>query len=243
MRMAILSDVHANLEALQAVVSDMEDRMVDRIICLGDIIGYGPDPEAVVRLVQEIGCLSVLGNHEAALISEKARRWMNFQAQENSVRTERMLSEESRKYCRSLPRSLVLGDAVFVHGFPPDSVFVYLSHQSDGKIAGLFESSPDACFFVGHTHELQLVRQQEEEVVRLPLVEGTVEDFPARQVIVNAGSVGQPRERDKRAKYVLWDQRAHQLEVRFVPYDGEATARKILHLGFPDTYAERLYRP
>lgn len=242
MRMAILSDIHANLEALQAVVADIGDRCVDRIICLGDNIGYGPDPEAVVRLVREIGCICVLGNHEAALISEKARRWMNFQAQENSVRTERMLSQESRQYCQGLPASLVLDDAVFVHGFPPDSVFLYLNRQPDSRIAGLFQSSPGSRFFLGHTHELQLVCQEAEGVVRLPLGEGTVGISPDRKAIVNAGSVGQPRGSDKSAKYVIWDQAAHELEVRFVPYDGETTARKILELGFPGAYAERLYR-
>ncbi len=242
MRIAILSDIHANLEALQAVVVDMGDRLIDRIICLGDNIGYGPDPEAVVRLVREIGCLCVLGNHEAALVSEKARRWMNFQAQENSFRTEQMLSEESRKYCQRLPTSLELDDAVFVHGFPPDSVFIYLNRQPDSRLAGQFASSPRSRFFVGHTHELQLVCQEGVGVVHLPLGEGTVGIPPDSKAIVNAGSVGQPRGHDKRAKYVIWDQAAHELEVRCVPYDGEATARKILELGFPGAYAERLYR-
>ena len=243
MRVAILSDIHGNLEALEAVVADISSRAVDRIVCLGDMIGYGPDPEAVVSLVRAIGCTVILGNHEAALISESARRWMNFQAQENSIRTEQLLSEESREYCRNLPRSLVLAGALFVHGFPPDSVFIYLNRQSDRRIAELFASSPISLFVLGHTHELQLVRMEAGEVLRLPLGKGVVRISPQEKTIVNAGSVGQPRDRDKSAKYLVWDQSTQELEVRYIPYDCEATSRKIRLLGFPEAYAERLCGP
>lgn len=242
MRVAILSDIHGNLEAFEAVVADITSRAVDRIVCLGDMIGYGPDPEAVVSLVRAIGCSVILGNHESALISEGARRWMNFQARENNIRTEQLLSGESREYCRNLPRSLTLAGALFVHGFPPDSVFVYLSHQSDRRIAELFASSPVSLFVLGHTHELQLVRAEAGGIVRLPLDKGIVRISPAEKTIVNAGSVGQPRDRDKSAKYLIWDQSAQELDVRFIPYDCEATVRKIRLLGFPDAYAERLCR-
>jgi len=85
MRIAVLSDIHGNLEALEAVAAEIRTREVERIVCLGDMIGYGPDPEGVVQLVRRLGCRSILGNHEAALLSAAARQWMNFQARENSV--------------------------------------------------------------------------------------------------------------------------------------------------------------
>lgn len=242
MRIAVLSDIHGNLEALEAVAAEIRIREVERIVCLGDMIGYGPDPEGVVQLVRRLECRSILGNHEAALLSAAARQWMNFQARENSVRTEQMLSAESLAYCRSLPRSLRLADAIFVHGFPPESVFLYLFNQSDRRIAELFASSPAALYFVGHTHGLRLVRQAEGETMRVPLAEGAIR-LPAEMGhIVNAGSVGQPRDGDRRAKYLVWDSVTRMLEVLFVPYDCRITADKIRRLGFPDAYAERVCR-
>lgn len=242
MRIAVLSDIHGNLEALEAVAADLRAREVDRIVCLGDMIGYGPDPDGVVRLVQELKCLAILGNHEAALLSAEARRWMNFQARENNVRTEQLLGEESLAYCRSLPRSVLLAGAMFVHGFPPESVFIYLSRQTDRRIAELFAASPVSLYFVGHTHDLQLVRQAGGEIVREPLAEGTVSLPEEAGHVVNAGSVGQPRDGDQRAKYLVWDSVTRLLQVLFVPYDCRITAAKIRRLGFPEAYAERLFR-
>lgn len=227
---------------MEAVAADIRTRGVDRVVCLGDMIGYGPDPDEVVRLVQRLKCLAILGNHEAALFSAEARRWMNFQARDNSVRTEQLLTEESLAYCRSLPRSLLLAEAMFVHGFPPESVFIYLFKQTDRKIAELFASSRTALYFVGHTHDLRLVRQTEGEIVRVALNEGTIRLREGRGHIVNAGSVGQPRDGDKRAKYLVWDSATRLLEVLFVAYDCRITAAKIHRLGFPEAYAERLCR-
>jgi len=240
MRIAVLSDIHGNLEALEAVAAEIRTREVERIVCLGDMIGYGPDPEGVVQLVRRLGCRSILGNHEAALLSAAARQWMNFQARENSVRTEQLLSAESLAYCRSLPRSLQLADAVFVHGFPPESVFLYLFNQSDRRIAHLFASSPATLYFVGHTHGLRLVRQAEGETVRVPLAEGAIR-LPAEMGhIVNAGSVGQPRDGDPRASYLIYDSIKKGVEFIRVEYDQVTASRKIRAAGLPEVFAERL---
>lgn len=240
MRLAILSDIHSNLEAFQAVCVDLERQKTDGIVCLGDMVGYGPDPEEVVRGVQELQCNTVMGNHEASLLVEKARNWMNFQARENSIRTEQLLSRKSLAFCRSLPQFLHSGDTWFVHGYPPESVFAYLFNQSDNKIAELFVSSDASLFFVGHTHDLKLVWQQQGNVMRSPLFEGRINLSKVHKYIINAGSVGQPRDGDKRAKYLIWDNETRDLDVLFVPYDSRKTIRKIRELGFPDVYAERL---
>lgn len=240
MRIAILSDIHGNLEALDAVVRDVGRKRVDIIVSLGDMIGYGPDPDAVVQQVRDLQCYALLGNHEASLIGVGARRWMNFQAQENNIRTEALLSPENLAYCRSLPRSLSLDGLTFVHGYPPDSVFAYLFNQSDRKIAELFASSPGELFFVGHTHDLQLVQQEGQTIIREPLLNKRIHLVDHRNYIVNAGSVGQPRDGDNRAKYLVWDDSTREVEVLFVPYDFTVTARKIIERGFPDVYAERL---
>lgn len=240
MKIAVLADIHGNLEAFEAVRGDLEAQGAQRGICLGDNIGYGPDPEAVICRVRQLGYQSVLGNHEFALFDPRGRRWLNFQAAENNIETEKLLSGESKNYCRSLPTHLVIDDAHCVHGCPPDSVFRYLDRQSDEKIAALFASAQATLFFVGHTHRLQLVTGHDGAVSRRVLGRETVELLPDKKYIISCGSVGQPRDGDRRAKYILWDTEQRLLEVRFVEYDNEKTMQKIRDLGFPDVYALRL---
>lgn len=240
MRIAVLADIHGNLEAFEAVRDDLEAQGARRVICLGDNVGYGPDPEAVICRMRQLGYQSVLGNHEFALFDPRGRRWLNFQAAENNIETEKLLSGESKDYCRSLPTHFVFEDAHFVHGYPPDSVFCYLDRQSDEKIATLFASAQAALFFVGHTHRLQLVTGHDGVVSRRALGRETIVLLPDKKYIINCGSVGQPRDGDKRAKYILWDTAKRLLEVRFVEYDNDKTMQKIRDLGFPEIYALRL---
>ncbi|MDK9707280.1 MAG: metallophosphatase family protein [Desulforhopalus sp.] len=240
MKIAVVADIHGNLEALEAVNADLLGQGVDRVICLGDSIGYGPDPEAVVTRLRSLGYQSVLGNHELALADPRARRWMNFQAADNNIITATLLSEENRSYCCSLPTHLALDQAYFVHGFPPDSVFRYLSRQSDDTLATLFTTFPHSLLFLGHTHKLAIIWQDQGAIIRRPLGREHLELLPGRKYVVNAGSVGQPRDGDNCAKYLLWDCAAASLEVRFVAYDYHTTMRKIRERGFPETYATRL---
>ena len=240
MKVAILADIHGNLEALEAVRADLLQQGADRVICLGDNVGYGPDPEGVVSRIRQLGYASVLGNHEFALMDVRGRKWLNFQAAENNIETEKLLSEENLKYCCKLPTSLEFENAHFVHGYPPESVFRYLDRQSDEKIAALFDSTLVSIFFLGHTHRLELVSGKNGVITRRALRQETVLLAPDEKYIIGCGSVGQPRDGDKRAKYLLWDSEKHQLEVRFVDYDNDTTMKKIKKLGFPEIYALRL---
>ncbi len=240
MKIAVLADIHGNLEALAAVIADLQQQGADRVICLGDSIGYGPDPDEVVCRLQLLQAVSVLGNHEFALMDGRARRWLNFQAAENNVATEKLLSADNKEYCCSLPPFLVVADAHFVHAYPPDSVFRYLYRQSDAKIADLFASAKHRLFFVGHTHRLVLVTGQKGLITRRALREERVPLEADKKYIINCGSVGQPRDEDCRAKYLLWDAVAGQLIVRYVAYDHRITMQKIKDRGFPEVYAMRL---
>lgn len=240
MRIAVLADIHANLEALEAVCADLVLRRPDAVICLGDLVGYGPDPERVVRRIIDLGYLAVMGNHEAALTSKKARDWLNFQAKENNILTESMLSEESLSFCAGLPRSLSFANACFVHGFPPDSVLAYVYLVADERINRLFAEAKCRLYFVGHTHDLTLISQTPAGLSRTPLLPGVTplpRDYPA---IVNAGSVGQPRDLDSRAKYLLWDSEEWTVEVVALRYAVATTISKMRALGLPDSYADRL---
>lgn len=240
MRIAVLSDIHSNLEALEAVTADLKQRFVDRVICLGDNVGYGPDPQEVVELIRLEGFFSVLGNHEFAFGDQRGRRWLNFQAAENNEATEELLSSENRDYCCALPACLELEGAHFVHGYPRDNVFRYLNKQSDERIASLFAYSSSSLFFLGHTHNLQVITMEEDKVRRARLAEGIVKLAVGRKYIFNCGSVGQPRDGDNRAKYLIWDTCESEVEVRCVAYDFQATMAKIRKLGFPEVYALRL---
>ncbi len=241
MKIAVLSDIHGNLEALEAVWADLAPRQPEVVVCLGDLVGYGPDPEGVVKFVRERGWSAIQGNHEAALIDPLMREWMNFQARENHIATEALMSAESLDFCRSLPRTLELEGALFVHGCPPDSVVDYLYRMADSEITRIVSNQPQRLFFVGHTHELALVVLVANQVLRerLSFGEEHMLSLPERH-IVNAGSVGQPRSGDSRAVYLLWDTEKMSIEPRAVNYDVRITAAKIIARGFPRAYADRL---
>lgn len=241
MRIAVLSDIHGNLEALEAVVADLAGIRPDMVICLGDLVGYGPDPEAVVNRVRQLGYPCILGNHEAALAARKERERMNFQAKENNISTANLLSPENFRYCCELPRTLTFENALFVHGSPPDSVNTYVYMLSDDDVLAIFNEDSRRLFFVGHTHELEMIRQQQgEQVVRERLAAGIYNLSADSKYLINCGSVGQPRDRDRRSKYLLWDIGKATLEVRAVEYDVARTAEKIIARGFPSSFAERL---
>ncbi|MGB3210299.1 MAG: metallophosphoesterase family protein [Desulforhopalus sp.] len=240
MKVAVLSDIHGNLEAFEAVHADLGRLGADRVICLGDNIGYGPNPEEVLCRIRQLGYMSLLGNHEFALADERGRRWFNFQAAENNIETEKLLSDESKQYCSQLPTSATFDNAYFVHGWPPDSVFRYLDRQSDDRIAALFDSAEPSLFFLGHTHKLQLVSGRKGRITRRALGQETVVIKADKKYIINVGSVGQPRDGDNRAKYLLWDSEKGQLRVCCVVYDNAVTMKKIRERGFPEIYAIRL---
>lgn len=240
MKIAILSDIHGNLEALEAVLSDFEIQCPDSVVCLGDLIGYGPDPEAVIRRVIDYGFISLLGNHETALFKKSDRNWMNFQAKENNEVTETLLSQQSLDYCFRLSRIVLLENARFVHGCPPDSVLKYLHMLSDEEILKCLSTSEESPIFVGHTHKLALVSEHRNKVVRERLKEGVTLLDPDKKYIINAGSVGQPRDGNNKAKYILWDTVMSAIEVRALTYEVSVTAQKILQRGFPEAYAIRL---
>lgn len=237
MRIAVLSDIHGNIEALDAVLSDLEAESPDRVICLGDLIGYGPDPEMVINRMAELGATCVLGNHEAALSSERALAWMNFMARENNLATKALLSEESLAFCAALPRSVKYETGLFVHGCPPDSILKYLYMLGDEDLINLARTLPETRFFVGHTHDLQLISVDRNTVNRTKLSEGSMQLDRHTTYLINVGSVGHPRDGNSKAKYALWDTTADIIEVRGVVYPAHLTAEKIIARGFPKAYA------
>jgi predicted phosphodiesterase len=241
MRLAVISDIHGNLEALQEVLADVDRCRADAVVCLGDSVGYGPAPEEVVSLIRgrEIPC--VVGNHKLGLLDCAFLDWFNPPTRRSLVLTRRLISGETLEYMRRLPPALSLEGALCVHGCPPDSATRYLFEVSERRLGDLLSTMGEEICFVGHTHQLEIVAWDGRRVTRKRPAEGLHALWPARRVIVNVGSVGQPRDGSNRAKYVIWDRQERSLDVRFVPYDIAVTAGKILEMGFPEFNASRLW--
>ncbi|MFP4032086.1 MAG: metallophosphoesterase family protein [Desulfococcaceae bacterium] len=240
MRLAVLSDIHGNLEAFKAVLADADRLRIDAMASLGDNVGYGPDPEAVVRLLWAREIPSVAGNHELAVRNVRLRRWFNPAARRSVEMTREALSPEARDYLAGLPNFKVLWGLRFVHGFPPRSPTLYLFQMSMRGYRRGLRMAPEPLIFVGHTHELDLVAWNGSVPDFQGLRRGTVSLDSDLRYIVNAGSVGQPRDGDNRAKYVIWDDGDRTLEVRFVDYDVMKVVRKIRAAGLPEVNATRL---
>jgi diadenosine tetraphosphatase ApaH/serine/threonine PP2A family protein phosphatase len=238
MQLAVISDIHANLEAFEAVLADIDQLGIGDVVSLGDNVGYGADPEAVARQVRARGIPSVMGNHELALAEQDVRERLNPFAQEALRRTRALLSEETLVWAAGLPRFMVRGGMRFVHGFPPDRVSTYMFELANPEIERRMAGMEEALCFVGHTHELELASLDRTGLRRGPLEDAVLPE--SGRHLVNAGSVGQPRDGDPRAKYVLWDAETRRLEVRRVPYDNRMAAAKIVKAGMPEGYARRL---
>jgi len=242
MRIALISDIHGNLEAFRQVLADIDRLEIATIFSLGDIVGYGPDPEQVVNELRARQIVSVKGNHELALSSPRYFLKINPSAQQSILITKKMLSGANKRYLESLETFTVFQGARFVHGCPPESITTYLFNPSSMQLNALFSFFSEKICFIGHTHYLNLFSFDGDISLREELTAGIISLAEGKRYIINIGSVGQPRDRqNNNAKYVIWDANENTLEVRFIPYDISITATKILKRGFPEGNATRLW--
>jgi diadenosine tetraphosphatase ApaH/serine/threonine PP2A family protein phosphatase len=181
----------------------------------------------------------VLGNHELALVRPWAGRYFNKPTRRHFRRAKALLSRHSRKHISTWPKKRKSGDLLFVHGCPPGSVGTYLFEMEDAALAAALRRTDAAIAFVGHTHELEIAELREGRLERRIPGAGR-HRLTGNKAVVNIGSVGQPRDGDKRAKYALFDPRTREAEIRCIAYEAEKTARKIRERGFPEAYAQWL---
>jgi predicted phosphodiesterase len=240
LKLAVLSDIHGNLEAFQAVLDAIDPLSIDTLISLGDNIGYGPDSEAVAALIRDRKIASVLGNHEMAIKNNQNLAWFNPVAKRALAIAQSQLSAASLAWIKQLPRYLVIAGMRFVHGVPPDSAFLYLFQLPENKLIQKLAQSHEPVCFVGHTHELGIISWDKTRLEKQTPAPGTYLLDPDRQYIINAGSVGQPRDGTPGAKFVLFDTHTRKLTVKSVSYPFEATRKKIIAAGIPEMYADRL---
>lgn len=241
MRIAVISDIHGNLEAFVRCLDDIERSGVDRIVSLGDVIGYGPQPEKVLVLLEKLHIPNIAGNHEIALIDRDYRDDFSPQAIVSLEQTLKYLTPASLLYIKNLPYYREMNGALMVHGCPPDSPTIYLNHMSLPEIKETFASSSFDIAFSGHTHRLMLMGYDGKDLQFDPLQQETIKLEPDYRYIVNVGAVGQPRDGDPRAKYVIWDNHRNMLEIKRVAYDISRTANLIIKRGFLRRDADRLY--
>jgi len=240
MKTAIISDIHGNAVALREVMASIEKAGADQIICLGDIIGYGPEPEAVMQTIITRNIPSVIGNHELAIKQPAFLEWFNLNARISLEKTKEMLTEESLAFIDDMPNFIAENRCRYVHGYPPDSPTIYLFEMADEQIAETLRELKEHVCFIGHTHELVLVSCGDDGIERRILHREVIDIEPEKKYIINAGSVGQPRDGNNYAKYLIYDDEKDQVTVKFVPYNINETISKIYQAGLPEQHAWRL---
>jgi diadenosine tetraphosphatase ApaH/serine/threonine PP2A family protein phosphatase len=234
--------VHGNLEALTAVLADARTQGARSLLCLGDLVGYGADPVPCVERVGEQASAMVAGNHEHGALGLLDLRWFNPWARAAALWTGEQLDAPHRDYLSGLPLVGAVDDATLVHASPRNpEEWDYLVSAEDGlQVFGDF--STRLCF-VGHSHLAGVWSMGSggpDHAGRLEAPEARVPLEDGRRYLINVGSVGQPRDRDPRACYAIWDPEARSVAIRRVPYDHAAAARKILAAGLPRALADRL---
>ncbi len=249
MRYLILSDIHSNLEALAAVVKHAEGTY-DRVVCLGDVVGYGADPNAVTDWMRENCAVTIRGNHDKACCGLEEPALFNPVARAAVVWTFDELSEQNRKYLRELPAGPVdVTDFVIVHGSILDEDEYVLDVRD---ATPQFERAMGRLVLFGHTHVqggffLRTVNGTGPTSPSAPVSSPTPASPPAAitlrdgdTMLINPGSVGQPRDRVWESGYALYDSDARRLEYRRCPYDVARAQQKIVDAGLPAALAERL---
>ena len=244
MRYAVLSDVHSNLEALSAVLADAASQGALGILCLGDAVGYGADPAPCVDLLGERSTRMVAGNHEHGSLGLLDVRWFHPAARAAALWTRERLGADHQSFLTGLPLASTLGEATCVHASPrrPEE-WDYLLSAEDGFQA--FGDFATRLCFVGHSHRpgvwsLGSSGPWYEDLAGAAFHDHRIPFHDGRRYIINVGSVGQPRDRDPRAAYVLWDEDERSVRLRRVTYDHKAAAAKILRAGLPRALADRL---
>lgn len=234
MRVAVLSDIHANWQALEAVLEDLPTDL-DELVCLGDVVGYGADPERCVDEISERSHITLLGNHDVACVRPELLEWFNDEAAFAIRWTRERLGDGRLRWLEELPAETEFNGAVLVHASPRDPVFEYIL---DGLTARKnLELLGDRVGLHGHTHVPGIFRLDGDRLVHA-YDEGN--ETLAGPCLVNPGSVGQPRDGNPDASYGIWDVDESTFEFRRVGYDRETAKRRIAEAGLPERFAQRL---
>jgi len=235
-KIGFISDIHGNLEALEAVLKVLDEMKVRTIYCLGDIVGYGPDPSACLSLVRESCEVIIAGNHDWAVCGKTPIETFNPIARQAVIWTRKSLKDEELEFLSSLPLLFSIEKGILVHASPfqPEKWW-YITTLWDASVA--FSQFDLPLCFVGHTHVPLIFTLSGKKIIEkdYPLMVSENERY-----IINIGSVGQPRDHDPRGAFVVWEKGKGKIEIFRVGYNVKETQRKIIQKGLPVWLAERL---
>jgi predicted phosphodiesterase len=241
MRVLVLSDIHANRTALEAVLEDARGAY-DAVWCLGDTVGYGPEPDECVQRIRNLGATTVIGNHDWATLGRMDVEDFNPEARRAVIWTREHLSEDSHAWLAALPsQPIEVESFTLTHASPRDPIWEYVLYAS--VASANFEHFTTPFCLVGHTHvpALHVMVQGETKVRLLQPTFGTGMTFKENwRLILNPGSVGQPRDNDRRAAYALLDTESAVWEPRRVDYMIEVTQNRMRQAGLPERLINRL---
>jgi|CXWL01.1.fsa_nt_gi diadenosine tetraphosphatase ApaH/serine/threonine PP2A family protein phosphatase len=239
MRIAIVSDVHSNMEALEAVLGHAARAGgVDGVWCTGDIVGYGAEPGAVIGRLRELGAVCVAGNHDLVACGKMGVEDFNPVAAEAALWQGQQLGDEERAWLASLPLVLKEGDFTLVHGSLRAPALEYLLDAESAVAQFDRQTTPYSC--VGHSHLPFDITESDLEPMFVARGDGETITLGDARLILNSGSVGQPRDGDPRAGYILYDQAEATITWHRVKYDIKTTQAKIVAAGLDLRLAERL---
>jgi predicted phosphodiesterase len=236
MRFAIFSDLHANLEATEAVLEDAQQKECTHYVCLGDLVGYNANPHECVEIVRQMECPVVKGNHDEQACLTESSRGFNELAEQAISWTRANLTDEDKLWLSELRLSRQVRDFTIVHAtLDTPAEWGYVFNNLDAVASFTYQHTP-VCFF-GHTHVAgAFVRDN--GVKRVKTEQLIIE--PGKKYFINTGSVGQPRDGDPRAAYCVYDTEKNVVEQRRIKYDMPKAQRKIIDAGLPRLLADRL---
>lgn len=239
MRYALISDVHANLPALEAALAALAGERVDGYLCAGDLVGYAPHPNECIALLRDIGAVSVAGNHDLMAVGRLPVDRADQLARTTLAWTRAQLDAHAREYLSQLPTLVRVGEVAVAHGSLRDAqVYVVDPPAARGQLAELSRSQPDASLLVlGHTHRPAAYAERGGRLS--PGRDGTLRAPAGERWLVNPGSVGQARERHPLVRFAVLDLERRQASFRAVGYDVERTRRDLIAAGLPVGAAHR----
>lgn len=240
MRFAFISDIHANLEALEAVFEDIEGQSIDEVICLGDIVGYGANPNECAELVMKKCSLTLLGNHDAAAVDILSTQHFNIHAKIAIEWTSQNLKRDIKAQLAALPVKNVQPPLTLVHATPYEpNMWYYITSLEEAAFNFQFFDTP-LCL-VGHTHiPIIIVLDKEKELYVHQDTSIKIDDVEDARLLINIGSVGQPRDRNPKSCYGIFDSVIGEFSYRRVSYNIEKTQAKMKKIRMPEFLISRL---
>ncbi len=236
MRYAVLGDIHANYEALEAVLEKYAQEKIDRYVCVGDVVGYGANPIECIAKLKELNCVTVAGNHDFAIVDKLNVDFFNSYAREAALWTRKTISKEDHAWLSALKLVEFVDNFTLVHStlYSPE-LFEYIQTSYDAHLS--FSNMTTPVCFLGHSH-VPVVFIQKRMVTFT--METTIKLDMSAKTMCNVGSVGQPRDENPDAAYAIYDTEEKSVWIKRTKYDVEKAARKIIKAGLPEILAERL---